>query len=113
MSESSLYKPMMALASSMGARLLRNNTGKLPDHTGRWVEFGLGVGSSDLIGFKPVTITPDMVGRRIAVFTAVECKTRTGRIRPEQSAFIAMVNSFGGIAGIARSTQDLQDLLDP
>lgn len=113
MSEASLYKPLIALASELGARLLRNNTGKLPDRNGRWVKFGLGVGSSDLIGFKPVTVTADMVGRKVAIFTAVECKTRTGRVTAEQSAFIAMVQRFGGIAGIARTEQDLRDLLGP
>jgi hypothetical protein len=41
-------------------------------------------GSADLIGYRTITITPDMVGQQVAVFTSIEVKTPTGRIRPEQ-----------------------------
>lgn len=68
----------------------------------RFVEFGLCKGSSDLIGWTEITITPDMVGKRIAVFTAVEVKTKTGRVSDEQKNFIKNVNNAGGIAKIER-----------
>jgi hypothetical protein len=68
----------------------------------RFVEFGLCKGSSDLIGWTEITITPDMVGKRIAVFTAVEVKTKTGRVSDEQKRFIKNVNDAGGIAKIER-----------
>ena len=42
----------IALGQRSDLRLCRNETGKLPDpRTGRWVQFGLAKGSSDLIGF--------------------------------------------------------------
>lgn len=98
-------------------RLLRNNVGGLKDATGRFVAYGLGShgnqvvkGPSDLIGWRTITITPDMVGQRIAVFTAIEVKDR-GRATPEQQAFIAMVQAAGGLAGIARSVDDARSIL--
>ena len=66
---------------------------------------GLCVGSSDLIGFKAVTITPEMVGRKIAVFTAIEVKSKTGRLTEEQKTFLAAVNNAGGIGIVARSDE--------
>lgn len=72
------------LASQMGWRLFRNNKGVLPDpKTGRWIRFGLcndtpalgeRLRSSDLIGIRPVVITPDMVGSTIGQFVAREIK---------------------------------------
>jgi hypothetical protein len=53
-----------------------------------------------------------MVGDTIAVFTAVEVKKNT-RPTPEQVAFIEQVNKAGGLAGIARSDDDLTKILMP
>lgn len=92
-------------------RLFRNNTGKLQDATGRWVEFGLCVGSSDLIGWTTREITPDMVGQKVAVFTAIEVKTASGDTRPAQVNFIDRVREAGGIAGIARSPEDAREII--
>ena len=95
------------LACSRGpVRLYRNNTGTLRDANGRPVQFGLAVGSADLIGWRTVTITPDMVGQRVAVFTSIEVKSATGRLRPEQRQWLEAVQSAGGIAGVARSVED-------
>jgi len=96
----------LALGTRPDLRLFRNNTGTLRDANGRPVQFGLCKGSADLIGWRTVTITPDMVGQQVAVFTSIEVKTPTGRISPEQHAWHAAVNSAGGIAGIARSVSD-------
>lgn len=92
------------------ARLWRNNTGALKDAAGRLVRYGLCPGSSDLIGLRQITITPDMVGQTVAVFTAIEVKDR-GRATPEQQAFITMVQAAGGLAGIARSVDDARTIL--
>lgn len=71
------------LASQMGWRLFRNNKGVLPDARGVPVRFGLcnetaalgkRLRSSDLIGIRPVVITPDMVGSTIGQFVAREIK---------------------------------------
>ena len=97
----------LALGTRSDLRLFRNQVGQLPDpRTGRPVQFGLARGSADLIGWRTITITPDMVGRQLAVFTSIEVKTSTGRVRPEQHAWLSAVQNAGGIAGIARSIQD-------
>jgi hypothetical protein len=70
------------------------------------VQFGLARGSADLIGYRTITITPDMVGQQVAVFLSIEVKTPTGRIRPEQQAWMDTVQAAGGIAGVARSVED-------
>ena len=101
------------LACSRGpVRLWRNNTGRLRDERGQLVTFGLCPGSSDLIGFRSLVITPEMVGQTVAVFAAVEVKSPTGRPTPEQTAFIDHVRAAGGLAGIARSVEDAHRLLD-
>ena len=102
----------LALGTNPDARIFRNQVGSLPDpRTGRLVTFGLARGSADLIGWRSVTITQAMVGSRIAVFTSIEVKTPTGRVRPEQQAWLAVVQGAGGLAGIARSVTDAQALL--
>ena len=72
---------------------------------------GLPPGFSDLFGFVPVEITADMVGRTLAVFSALEIKTRTGRVTPQQSAFLKAVNDNGGKAGVARSVEDARAVI--
>jgi len=73
----------------------------------RRIQFGLFKGSSDYIGFKQITITPEMVGQKVAVFTAIETKSPDNRNRPkEQRAFISFVKDFGGFAGFANCIED-------
>lgn len=109
-SEQSIQQHIRLACSRGPVRLFRNNTGTLYDRQGRPVTFGLAKGSADLIGWTTRTITPDMVGQRIAVFTSIEVKTLTGRVSPEQQAWLAAVQAAGGIAGIARSVEDAQGL---
>jgi len=102
----------LAVGINPDIRIFRNQVGSLPDpRTGRLVTFGLAKGSADLIGWRTVTITQSMVGTRLAIFTSIEVKTPTGRIRPEQQAWLEAVLHAGGLAGIARSVTDAQALL--
>ena len=97
----------LAVGTRPDARLFRNQCVALPDpRTGRLVTFGLARGSADLIGWRTVVVTPEMVGQRLAVFTSIEVKTATGRLRPEQQAWLGVVRSAGGVAGVARSVPD-------
>jgi hypothetical protein len=110
-SEQTIQQHIRLACSSGNCRLFRNNTGTLKDANGRPVQFGLCKGSADLIGWTTRTITPEMVGTQVAVFTSIEVKTPTGRLRPEQQAWLDAVQAAGGVAGVARSVADAQQLL--
>lgn len=126
MSEKAIMREVMLAASTPRSRLHRNNVGEawlgpseymharktvtlqpgdvVVRHAKR-VKYGLAVGSCDLIGHTTLTIAPQHVGRDIAVFTAIECKDGSA-VTQEQLAFIALVRSMGGIAGVAESVRD-------
>ena len=110
-SEQRIQQEIRIACSTGDTRLFRNNTGTLRDQNGRPVQFGLCKGSADLIGWKRVTITPEMVGTTVAVFVSIEVKTATGRLRPEQQQWLDAVQAAGGIAGVARSVSESQILL--
>jgi hypothetical protein len=110
-SEQTIQQRIRLTCSRGPVRLYRNNTGTLRDANGRPVQFGLAKGSADLIGWTTRTITPEMVGTTVAVFTSIEVKTPTGRLRPEQRQWLEAVQAAGGIAGVARSVEDAQALL--
>ena len=124
-SEAQTQQEIRLAASAAGCTLFRNNVGqawsgsrierlsgnRLIIHDARPVQFGLCVGSSDLVGWKPVTVTQDMVGATIAAFVAIEVKAPRGRATDAQMNFIAAVIAAGGRAGIARSTDDLRAIV--
>lgn len=92
-------------------RLIRQQAGTVELAAARPLHAGLCEGSSDLIGWRTVEVTPDMVGQRLAVFTAIEVKTETGRPTPEQLKFLDAVRNAGGIACVARSVEDAERAL--
>lgn len=123
--EKSIQSSIMLALSEAGSTVWRNETagawvGRPIHREGRTVtlagarmlQAGLCVGSSDLICITPVTITPDMIGRKVGVFTAVEVKAAKGRVSAEQERFISAVKRAGGIAGVARSVDQAVQLLD-
>jgi hypothetical protein len=111
LSEQQIQQHIRLACGKGDCRLFRNNTGTLKDANGRPVQFGLCKGSADLIGWKQVTITPDMVGQQVAVFLSIEVKTLTGRLRPEQHQWLDAVQAAGGVAGVARSVEDAEAIV--
>lgn len=117
-------------ASEWGCRLFRNNSGVLKDARGVPVRFGLGnespklnkrLKSSDFIGYTPVTVTPEMVGKTLAVFTALEVKPDGTNIHRQwnensrewaQQRFIDLVKAAGGLAGFATNQGDVDVLVN-
>lgn len=93
-------------------RLFRNSVGVARFPNGTAIPYGLCVGSSDLIGWRSVRILPHMVGKYVAVFTAIEVKTPEGRATPEQSNFILAVRKAGGMAGIATSPTEAMEIVN-
>lgn len=110
MAETKVQWSIMLALSKVGAKIFRNNVGMAKMKDGSWLRYGLCNGSSDLIGWRTVTITPDMVGKRVAVFLAVEVKDK-GRLSDEQRNFIDTVKAAGGLAGVARSDAQAVALL--
>lgn len=132
MAEVDLMRRLQILASKLGARLFRQNTGTTWTGNkivkgwrgGRLVRVGEHdivirnarpfhsgfPGWSDLGGFTPVDVTPEMVGSTLARYAQVEVKEQ-GRPTDEQIAWIDAVNAAGGRAGIARSEDDLIRIL--
>ena len=112
--EKQILNELMLKASQLGNRLWRNNVGiayqGIPTWKGRHVilknarciKFGLCKGSSDLIGYKKITIKPEHVGKTMAVFHAVEVKTEKIPVTKEQDNFIRRVNYDGGEAEVYR-----------
>lgn len=111
MNEQSLQQRIRLALSRGATRLWRNNTGALRDEQGRLIRFGLCEGSADLIGYATIEVTPEMVGRQVAVFAAVEVKTAKGRPTPQQVAFLNHIRAAGGRAGIARTVGDAEAIL--
>tara|TARA_Y100001973_G_C5198248_1_gene335802 strand:- start:73 stop:453 length:381 start_codon:yes stop_codon:yes gene_type:complete len=102
----------LALGKIKNLRLFRNETGQLPDpRTGGWIKFGLATGSSDLIGFKTVEVTEQMIGQKLAQFVSIEVKTGTGRLSKTQHNWLETVKKAGGITGVARTVKDAFEIL--
>ena len=102
----------LAVGQEKNLRLFRNETGMLPDpRTGKWVQFGLCKGSSDLIGFKEIVIDESHLGKKLAVFISLEVKTNTGRISKIQQNWLTLIKNSGGISGVVRSIDDAIKIL--
>ena len=94
---------------SLGADLGSGRHGGPPPPSG-WVilpevEILFSTGESvvpDLVGWRRVVVTPEMVGRDIAVFVGIEGKTPGTRTTPEQRNFLQQIARWGGEAKIAR-----------
>lgn len=121
--EGNIIKQVQIQATAKGWRLFRNSVGQgwqgkkasvigrdgeIVQLSGaRRVKFGLALGSSDLVGWRPVVITPDMVGKTVAQFVSVECKTREySKTTPDQDNWLDQVAESGGAAYIARPDGD-------
>ncbi len=123
MSEAFYMRRMLLSLSELGGRFFRNQVGKYfvvrssrcchcaKELDGRWISDGLCVGSSDLIGWKSITVSPDMVGRRLAIFAAIETKDGDEKATPEQTTFLLAVLKAGGISILSRPSSTDQDLL--
>ena len=114
-SEVKVQSELRLNASKMGGRLWRNNRGAGYMQDGSFVRWGLAndskqmndkIKSHDLIGIKPVLITPEMIGCVIGQFWSKEAKSEnwrfTGTAHEEaQLAWAILINSLGGDAAFA------------
>lgn len=121
MKEIELGKRICLMASQLGHRLFRQNTGvgwageaiEISQETtmklypgdvvirkARPLHAGLCVGSSDYIGFSST-----------GKFIGLELKSDKGKATEQQIAFIEAVRRSGGIAGIVRDEETAFDIL--
>ena len=75
------------------------------------VRYGLGTGTSDLIGWTTVKVTHAMVGHDVAVFTAIEGKRGSDSLSNEQVAFLSAVNKAGGVSFTYSSPENAEEHL--
>lgn len=114
MRESDLMRAIMIAVSAAGCTVWRNNTGtayqgrtihksdgQVTLADSRIITFGLCVGSADIIGIR----------HRDGRLIAIEVKTGNGRATVEQQRFIEHIKQSGGIAGVARNTDDAIDII--
>ena len=117
-------------ANQRGCRLMKNNTGVAYDQFNRPVFFGLDnegkkgpddIRTPDWVGWHNVLITPEMVGKSIPVFTAIDAK-KLGFKRKDsyskgtrefgQNKFFQQVKKVNGVAGFASCSADVDEIID-
>lgn len=102
MSETAIMRAVHDAVVVTGRALLwRNNVGRARFGPS-WVAYGMGVGSADLVGI----LRPD--GRGFAL----EVKTATGRLSPEQRAWHRAWSEAGGFVACVRSVEEALRALD-
>ena len=111
LSEKEIQNRIMIALSTKNSRVFRNNVGSAITVDGRYITFGLAKGSADLIGWRTIEITPDMVGKKIAQFLSVEVKNKTGKLTKLQQNWHDAVNSQGGLAIISKSESEALDAI--
>lgn len=89
-------------------RLWRANSGKVQLITKAWLVL-FPKGAPDMIGFDSIIITPEMVGKRVAVFVGSELKaTKYDKLKPKQIAFRDLIVNMGGIHREHRSDEVIE-----
>jgi len=99
--EADLMRSIMVALSEDGHFVARANVGLFFTKDGRPVHAGLPVGFSDLFGHR--------AGDARAFY--LEVKTPTGRVSPQQLAFIAAMQRRGALAGVVRSVDEAREVL--
>lgn len=69
-------------------------------------------GMSDALAVVSVEITPDMVGKTVAVAAFPEFKTSRGRQADAQHNFQNAVRARGAVYRLIRSVDDIQSMVD-
>ena len=95
-----------------GKKILKNKNGSITILEPRPFSTGVPKGYADGTGWTPLIINKEMVGIKVAVFTAIETKTKKGRASKDQENFIEQVKLSGGIAGVVRSEDEAIKLIE-
>ena len=120
-SEAAVQQAVLSEAARKGLRLFRNNVGAGRLEGGSFIRFGLAnsskgvnaiIKSGDLIGIRPVLITPEHVGQTIGQFVSREVKASDWRYSGNerevaQLAWAQLIVSYGGDAAFCNSEGSL------
>lgn len=112
LSEQAVQGGVLVRSAPHGFTLFRNNVGVLKNPNGQPIRFGLANDtpalnkkwkSGDLMGWRSIIITPDMVGQRVAVVVSRECKAEDWQFRGDehelaQARWASLINDAGGDA---------------
>lgn len=132
MKESALLKKFLLEYSRIGNRLFRANSGmgwagKSEHHMKKATVVvnsgdvvirkarpfrGMPKGTPDMIGWTSIKVTEEMVGKKVAVFTGFEAKTKNVKATKEQKNFIEAIKSAGGISSIVRKIDDVFEAIN-
>lgn len=75
--------------------------------------YGAPEGYPDLSGWVSVLVTPDMVGKTLAVAVGVEVKRPGGNRRTAQLAMVRLMQDMGARAGFAESVEQAGKIIHP
>lgn len=105
----------LKIGADPDTRIFRFQCGRFQLKDDRYITVGV-PGMPDFLGWHSVVITPEWIGRRVAVFAAIETKkvnSRTTRKRLlSQGGFLTTVRQFGGYAGFAYSVAQAREILN-
>ena len=91
--------------------LASSNLNRVVIEDARRFRSGLPIGFPDLFGFRTVTVTPEMVGKKLAVSAFLEVKKPGGRTSKAQEKMHAFLHEAGAVGGVARSAEEAVTLL--
>lgn len=128
--EAKAKESVLLRANQWRSRLFKNNSGVAFTEGGRPVFFGLGnegkkgdndIRTPDDVGWTEVTITPEMVGNTVAVFTCIDSKKLGFTVKDHytkgtreygQNKFFQQVIKSNGIAGFACNAEQVDDIFN-
>jgi hypothetical protein len=99
-SEHQIQTQILEFLTKCGIYHFRNNTGRKHN-----ILFGV-VGGSDILG-----ITNDRCKIGKGRFLAIEVKNKTYKASEPQIAFLEAINRFGGVGILARSVDDVKNII--
>ena len=112
--ETNVWKTAQLLLSQRGYRLFRNQRykgqivvrGKVSN---AWVNCGLCDGAGDLIGYRILEISQEMIGMKFAQFVSIETKILSGHEKKHQADFKESILNAGGYAAVFKQDKIIED----